>query len=360
MKALAFYNEIDPRAAQWLRELIKQNLIAPGVVDERSIEDIKPSDLEGFTQVHFFAGIGGWSAALRQARWPDDRPVWTGSCPCQPFSAAGKRTGTSDERHLWPAFEWLISQCKPNTIFGEQVASKDGLAWLDIVSTDLEGQGYAVAPGDICSAGFGSPNIRQRLYWVADTDDARSQRRYERGVRPNNPFIGTDGMALGLEHSALDGERSLDGEPGSRDESQVKDRGRGISIGMGYSEGYRRESRGSESSWGLSTGGCGPNRLADADGRNTSEEREQRSGEYGLEQEDSSTNKRGSARPTNGFWRAADWLFCKDGKWRPVEPGTFPLANGIPGRVGLLRGYGNAINVEVAAGFVGAYMEAIS
>jgi len=86
----AYYNEIDPFAAEWLRQLIKDGLIADGEVDERSIEDVTPNELAGFTQCHFFAGIGGWSYALRLAGWPDDQPVWTGSCPCQPFSTAGK------------------------------------------------------------------------------------------------------------------------------------------------------------------------------------------------------------------------------------------------------------------------------
>jgi hypothetical protein len=89
----AYYNEIDPKAAAWLRELIKQGHIADGVVDERSIVDVSPDELRGFTQCHFFAGIGVWSYALRSAGWADDRPVWTGSCPCQPFSSAGRRGG---------------------------------------------------------------------------------------------------------------------------------------------------------------------------------------------------------------------------------------------------------------------------
>jgi DNA (cytosine-5)-methyltransferase 1 len=139
----AYYNEIDPFAGAWLRNLAAAGLIAPGDVDERSIADVRPSDLAGYTQCHFFAGIGAWSHALRSAGWADSRAVWTGSCPCQPFSAAGKGGGFDDERHLWPAFFHLIEQCGPRVVFGEQVASKDGLAWLDLVQADLEGAGYA-------------------------------------------------------------------------------------------------------------------------------------------------------------------------------------------------------------------------
>lgn len=164
----AYYNEIDPFAAQWLRNLIDAGHIAPGVVDTRSIEEVTADDLKGFTQCHFFAGIGVWSYALRRAGWPDDRPVWTGSCPCQPFSACGSRKGKDDERHLFPTWFQLIQECSPVAIFGEQVASRDGLDWLDDVQLKLENADYAFAAFDLCAAGFGAPHIRQRLFWVAD------------------------------------------------------------------------------------------------------------------------------------------------------------------------------------------------
>lgn len=169
----AYYNEIDPYAAQWLRNLIKAGHIADGEVDERSIEDVRPNDLRGFTQCHFFAGIGVWSYALRLAGWPDDRAAWTGSCPCQPFSSAGLREGFADERHLWPFFYSLIRECSPSVIFGEQVAGKGGLGWLDVVQTDMESSNYAFAAANLCAGGYGAPHLRQRLFFIAHAHSDR-------------------------------------------------------------------------------------------------------------------------------------------------------------------------------------------
>lgn len=174
-----YYNEIDPFAAAWLRELIKADYIPQGEVDERSIADVRPSDLAGYTQCHFFAGIGGWSLALQLAKWPSSKPVWTGSCPCQPFSAAGKETGITDERHLWPDWFHLIQSAKPFEvpIFGEQVDSKGGQKWLDIVFDDLQAVGYSVWPFVLPAACVGAPHARHRLYFVADTDSGHKFRR---------------------------------------------------------------------------------------------------------------------------------------------------------------------------------------
>jgi DNA (cytosine-5)-methyltransferase 1 len=186
---VAFYNEIDPAAAAWLRWLIDHGHIAPGVVDTRSITEIQPHDLDGFTQVHFFAGIGGWSHAARLAGWPDDRPLWTGSCPCQPFSVAGKGAGSADARHLWPDFHRLISARRPAVVMGEQVAGAAGYGWFDGVAADLASENYASRYVDIPSCAVDAPHIRQRGYWIA-VANAESQR----GGR-DEPQRGSQGRA---------------------------------------------------------------------------------------------------------------------------------------------------------------------
>lgn len=171
-----YYNEIDPQAAAWLQKLINRNLIPAGVVDERSIVEIKPYELSKYTQCHFFAGIGGWSLALELAGWEPSRKVWTGSCPCQPFSSAGNHLAQADERHLWPAFYNLIRECHPECVFGEQVANAVGKGWLDGVSSDLEVAGYACGAAVLGAHSVGAPHIRQRLYWVGDSEHSGLER----------------------------------------------------------------------------------------------------------------------------------------------------------------------------------------
>jgi len=177
-KKPAYYNEHNEFAARWLRNLIAAGEIPAGIVDERSIEDVFPSDLRGFAQCHFFAGLGGWALALRLAGWSDNRSVWTGSCPCQPFSAAGKGTGFVDERHLWPAWHHLIKECTPATIFGEQVAAAVGKEWLSLVHQDLDGIGYDLGAAVVPACSVGALHRRDRL-WIAAHPKRHKQRREE-------------------------------------------------------------------------------------------------------------------------------------------------------------------------------------
>ncbi|MFK3706360.1 DNA cytosine methyltransferase [Klebsiella sp. NPDC088457] len=386
MSAAAYYNEIDPFAAQWLRNLIAAGHIARGEVDERSIEDVTPDDLRGFTQCHFFAGIGVWSHSLRLAGWPDDKPVWTGSCPCQPFSAAGKGDGFADERHLWPHFFHLISELRPQHVFGEQVAAGNANAWFDLVQTDLEGMGYAFGLVPFTSAGIGAPHIRERAYWVANANgvisdrrgDVRASGRYEYSNGGDDVWLadadhdrqqpncgGGCGRQCAKERNHA-GRRIEDGRMGNANVTRLERLGGndgaagrerqtgptaapGVHDWMAHSERNRCTEGGKNTGWG--------------DERSREARMEQRAWRDGS-----------CLRPleVNGFWRDADWLFCRDGKWRPVEPGTFPLVDGAaarmgrvePGvarvassnRVGRLKGYGNAINAQAAATFIRAYM----
>ncbi|WP_234775227.1 DNA cytosine methyltransferase [Paraburkholderia tropica] len=397
----AYYNEIEPYAAQWLRNLIAAGHIAPGDVDERSIEDVRPDDLRGYTQCHFFAGIGVWSSALRLAGWPDDRPVWTGSCPCQPFSAAGKGLGFADERHLWPAWHHLISECRPPVILGEQVASKDVDPWIDLVFDDLEAMEYACAANPFPSSGVGAPHIRDRTFFVAHAHDARSQGR--RGVRERSAELAarTRRVAGRLAHdhdhgrAAQAGARLLDNEhnPQSRSGScglantNISTGRQGCSIDAGSN--HRGDAL--ERARPCCDGSAGE--LADAELQPGCPEHEpqprQRDEGPAHAAELGRDGEERIAGPTNGFWRAADWVLCRDEKWRPVEPGTQPLAHGLAAgvgklsaeqqrlaslagldgaslkrakayRVGTLRGFGNAINRVAAAEFIAAADEAMT
>ncbi len=362
-----YYNDVDPVACAWLRELIAAGLLAAGEVDARSILEMEAADLRGFAQCHFFAGIGGWPYALRLAGVAEDLSVWTGSPPCQPFSQAGQRKGQDDDRHLAPAFLRLVAACRPELVFGEQVASAgvlgrvvgaarksaagaDDWAWFDALADALEAASYAVAASDLPAAGIGAPHIRQRLFFGAvalepgglgDGLGAGLQGRIGMPSRSDQCAARPAGLAGGLADG--DGERRDGLDPLLRPTATGR-------FASGIPEVARRHPIG---------------RLADADGRGSGNGEIQRGGQHGCEPQDGEAGllvdgaEPTGASATDGVWRDADWLHCRDGRWRPVEPGTFPLADGIPGRMGLLRGYGNAIVPPLAAEFVIAFPESL-
>ena len=247
------YNEIDPSAATWLENLIDAGHLPKGKVDRRDIRELSPDDCHPTS--HFFAGIGGWPLALKWAGFTGD--VWTGSCPCQPFSAAGSRKGFADERHLWPTWFQLISKSRPPIVFGEQVAGESGGTWFAGVRADMEEIGYRVVAADLCAASVGSHQRRQRLFFggVADGQDAR---------------------------------HLIEEVQAQSDASKITPGRNGV--------------------------------------------------------------------PGWGF----DVVMCSDRKRRPIEPGTWPLAHGVPKRVELMRGYGNAIVPQLGAIFIKSFMEAVA
>lgn len=313
-----YYNEWDKGAAAWLRELIKQGHIPFGVVDERSITEVKPEDLDGFTQCHFFAGIGGWPLALRLAGVSEDTPCWTGSPPCQPFSAAGKQLGQFDPRHLAPVFLDLISECRPPVLFGEQVAPAIAKSWMCDLQTHLEGEDYAVGFAVLPACSVGAPHKRDRLFFgatLAYTDDTGPQGRAGVSERADQQSAGAGSVESGLAYTSMHGHTTTQKPIHVRQMEQ-------------------------QPGWA-----------------NRSHQCEQLTTECSAE---SCRLVGTSTNPHHGFWSDADWLGCRDGKFRPVEPGTFPLANGIPARVGRLRGYGNAIVPQVAAEFIKAFMGAVN
>ena len=325
-----YYNEHDTQAAAWLRALIAAGEIPDGVVDERSIIEIKATELTEYVQCHFFAGIGGWSLALKIAGWPATRKVWTGSCPCQPFSTAGQGLGEADPRHLWPVFRNLIGECRPPVVFGEQVASKAGLQWLDGVCADMEAAGYAIGAADLCAAGIGSPHIRQRLYWVADSDLSKRDQWTRSGEQP---LCVENKNAGGLEHATGNG----------REQWRPESSGRRTASGRSNGKLADAESK----RWNGSAGMSGTNGRAIAETSIGLGDSNKQGSQGRCEHRDCSNQL--------SAWASSVAIACTDGKTRRIESGSFPLAHGIPGRVGLLRGYGNAIVPQVAAEFIQAW-----
>ena len=331
----AYYNENNPEAAAWLRQLIKNGDIADGEVDERSILEVCATDIKegGFTQHHFFAGVGVWSYALRQAEWPDELPVTSASLPCQPFSIAGNKKGKEDERHLLPHFLTLVRECNFNILFGEQVTDAIKHGWLDDLQTVMEAEDYAVGHCVLGAHSVNAAHQRQRLFWVADTCSERSQGRVSGWSDTEweilNRYLGR-------------------GRPDCRVGNTEYNGCAAVEINRGND----------------------PTILSDSERSNLS------------------FKFKGTSPPANVSNESIEWIVCADNKYRPipqgieplveaVEPGTLSVDDGAtdgmvrsrnPGeqvdvnntyeaRAMRIKGYGNAIVAGVATEFIEAFME---
>lgn len=397
----AYYNENDPFAAQWIRNLIGAAMIMDGDVDDRSIADVQPDDLRGYRQCHFFAGIAGWPWALRCAGWPDEREVWTGSCPCQGESIAGKKRGRDDPRHLWPHMFRLVRARRPAVVMGEQVARAAGTHWLDGVRSDMEGEGYAFRAAVVPSCAVDAPQRRDRLWWIGvdDTNAARelqSQGRVEiqrgrlgyaddfdelanaEGIGSSARYAGTvqgcpipewppqqperrHGGNRELADAMRIGGQQVSGSPSCDEAAHGRARWVACEPNSDYVPG-----RHDESATGRGMGDThGTGRpLGEGQSSDARQERE--------------TPERTDAG--DGFWSGAERIACHDGKTRRAKPGIPLLVDGVSGRValaralgqasttlqddktlisrvGVWRGFGNAIVPQVAVEVIKAFME---
>lgn len=305
----SYYNDNDPKVCEKVRRLIRAGLVPPGEVDCRSIADVRASDLRGFTQQHFFCGILGWPLALQLAGWPESRPIATMSVPCQPYSVAGKGLAQADERHLWPEAFRLIRECRYECAIGEQVKNAIGHGWLDGISADLEGEGYAIGAHVLGAHSIGSPHRRQRIFWVAHPE--RNGRATRSAPEPGHqggraqPDDGGSESRLGESNGAGSQQRHETAE-GARHWSSIKP--------AGFWD---------DSEWHY----C-------------------RDGKY----------RRIPRQPERLLQCVVDEL--PEEMDRRAEDG-FPLSGKIDGRAGILKVLGNAIIPVLAAEFVKAYLEII-
>jgi len=201
---------------------------------------------------------------------------------------------------------------------------------------DLEGMAYRRAGADLCAAGIGGPHIRQRLYWLADTGHAE-----RRPINRTCDVAGRD--VLRQERQEVSVESGQCSETGGMADNAQQRCGQRRSL----TDGSDNREHADERTGPLHGGDAG--RLVDADSAAAARLGTER---LPLEPEQE------TGRPGNaGAWSDFDLIGCADGKARRVESGTFPLAHGIPNRMGRLRGYGNAIVPQLAAEFISAYMD---
>jgi len=230
----------------------------------------------------------------------------TGGFPCQPFSIAGSRKGTNDNRHLWPEMFRIIKELKPRWIIGENVRNiisiQDGMVFEN-VCTDLEGEGYEVRAFNIPAAGIGAPHKRERIWIVANS---------RRTLRERSKFQGENANE-GEQENANQHQRSS-GTP----EHNV------ANTNTRLSEQSNQEVLAKGNTLNSSSG----------DVANTNGERQQEQCGTESVQKEGNESQRSSSQARHTGWES--------------EPDVGRVAHGLSGRVHRLKALGNSIVPKIA------------
>ena len=258
--------------------------------------------------------------------------VLSGGFPCQPFSAAGKRAGTSDDRYLWPEMFRIIREARPTYVVAENVRGllswNEGLV-LDTVCADLEGEGYEVQTFVLPASAVNAPHQRYRCWIVAyanNTGDRTSRSRTDKNRQKE----------VKRWEEQPQSEPSRYSENVADSNSGMRRGGRAISESRENKKRRLHSKKEKQTSHDLrsKTVGCDPMGRETKDVANSDSERqqEQRRAES-IQQEKS---------------RQAERFRLERQSWWSVEPSVGRVAHGIPNRVDRLKGLGNAIVPQIA------------
>ena len=156
----------------------------------------------------------------------------TGGFPCQPFSQAGRRRGTEDDRHLWPEMLRVIREFHPRWVTGENVGgfvTWNGGMVLEQVHADLESEGYEVQAFIIPAVSVNAPHRRDRVWIVAHRTSERLERRNGKSIsdkrrNKNGPDTEKQRLQRGKQPCSFEGQKShdqlSDGRSGNGDWNQ--------------------------------------------------------------------------------------------------------------------------------------------
>ena len=260
--------------------------------------------------------------------------IVVGGFPCQPFSVAGKRKGTNDDRHLWPEMLRVIKACKPRWVIGENVRNltsiQDGMVF-EQVCTDLEEQGYEVQSFVIPASAVNAPHQRYRVWIVAYSENrGREQTEWKRRQGLERGSYDSGGIETERQEVVRDVANSdswlCGGRRAIKPSRENKDR-KLYSSQEEQATKYIRSKIIRRSSLRGKTEDVANSKISERDALQTNRE-------YG------ETSPQEVFRDRSCIQRQTSW-------WS-FEPNVGRVAHGIPDRVDRLKGLGNAIVPQIA------------